>query len=183
MNRTIKTFALVGMMVSVLAGCSMKEDSSKKDMSKVNKTTEKAVDETKKAADKAKNKMDDSIDNMMTYFTNEGIAYENMQPIEHMDFAAHEGRTFMMNGKTAYLYRVKSDDEDMKKVIKEANDTGMAKVKIDNKEMEYSAMVNGDYLLLFNKDDNFSDVKKAFPNYQPAGVYDTNGTMNDMKGK
>lgn len=178
MNTKIKTFALLCVMAGLLTGCSMNDDTTKDDMSKENKSTQKAADDTEKAADKAKNTTEDSIDNVMTYFKNEGINYENMQTIENMEFAAHEGRTFMMNGKTAYLYRVKSDDEDMKKIMKEAEDSGMAKVKIDNKEMEYAAMVNGDYLLLYNKEDDFADVQKAFPNYQPTGVHGSNAQQD-----
>ena len=36
-----------------------------------------------------------------------------------MDFAAYEGRSFMANNNRVYLYRVKSEDENMKKILKE----------------------------------------------------------------
>ncbi|MEG0274477.1 MAG: hypothetical protein RR690_05055 [Longicatena sp.] len=180
MKSYLKKIGCLCLMAGLLAGCSM-NDTAKEDMNKVNKSTEKAADDTKKAADKAKTTTEDSIDNVMNYFTTKGIAYNNMQAIENMDFAAYEGRSFMMNDKTAYLYRVKSDDESMKKVMDEAKNNGKVKVKVDGKEQEYGAQVNGDYLLLYDTTANTADLQKAFPNYQPTGVHGSNAN-EDMNG-
>ena len=73
------------------------------------------TNETKEAAEKsvkdAKNKTEDSIDNVMNYFKDKGLKYENSKAITDIDFAAYEGRSFDYNGSTGYLYRVKSDDD------------------------------------------------------------------------
>lgn len=182
MKKTVTTFACLCMMAGLLAGCSMNKDSEKAGED-VNKSAQRAVDDTKDAADKAKNDVDDSIDNVMNYFKTNGIAYENMQNIENMEFAAHEGRSFMMNGNTVYLYRVKSDDENMKKIMKEAKDNGKVKVRIDNKEQEYAAQVNGSYLMLYDTKADYSDIAKLFPKYQQTGVHgtDPNEDMNNKK--
>ena len=76
------------------------------------------------------------------------------------------------------MYRVKSDDDNMKKVLKEAKDNGKVKVSINNKEQEYGAKVNGDFLFLYDTNADWNDVVTAFPNYTYAGTgtTGTNGT-------
>lgn len=167
-------------MSGMLAGCSRQEAKDSNTGSEINKSAQRAVENTKDAKDKASNRIDDNIDNIMTYFKDQGIAYENMQSIEDMEFAAYEGRSFMMGGKNVYLYRVKTDDSNMKKVLKEAKDKGKVKVRINNKEEEYGAQVNGSYLLLFDTNADTADLQKQFPKYQSTGVHssDPNADMN-----
>ena len=66
----------------------------------------------------------------------------------------------------------------MKKVLKEAKDNGKVKVSINNKEQEYGAKVNGDFLFLYDTNADWNDVVTAFPNYTYAGTgtTGTNGT-------
>ena len=73
---------------------------------------------------------------------------------------------------------MKSDDDNMKKVLKEAKDNGKVKVSINNKEQEYGAKVNGDFLFLYDTNADWNDVVTAFPNYTYAGTgtTGTNGT-------
>lgn len=178
MKTTMKRFACLFLIAGVVSGCSMNKDKETDEMGTANKSTDKVEDNTKKTVDDAKNSMDDSIDNMMSYFKEQGVVYEDMKSIDNMDFAAHEGRSFMNNGQMTYVYRVKSDDEDMKKVMKEAKDNGKVRVKIDNKEQEYGANVNGDYLMLYNMDVDATDLTHTFQNYQTGSM--TNSSTDNM---
>lgn len=178
MKKSIKAFLCLSMMAGVLAGCSSKDTG--KANNNENKSTQNVEERTKKTAENTKKDVDDSIDNVMNYFKENGIAYENMQAINDMEFAAYEGRSFMMNGNNVYLYRVNSDDENMKKVLQEAKEKGKVKVRIDNKEQEYTAQVNGSYLMLYDTKGNHADLQKLFPKYQSTGVHgvDPNEDMN-----
>lgn len=138
MNKLVQKAACIALLAALMGGCSMND---KKDANtKTNETKEAA----EKSVKDAKNKTEDSIDNVMNYFKDKGLKYENSKAITDIDFAAYEGRSFDYNGSTGYLYRVKSDDDNMKKVLKEAKDNGKVKVSINNKEQEYGAKVNGD---------------------------------------
>ncbi|MEG1731824.1 MAG: hypothetical protein RR252_01615 [Longicatena sp.] len=164
MNRMMKRLACLLFIGAMVSGCSMnKKEETTKETDKVSDTTQ---NDTKKVVDESKQKVNDSVDNVMKYFKDQGVAYDNMKNIENINFAAYEGRSFMSNGQMSYIYRVKSEDENMEKILKEAKNNGKVKVNIDNKEQEYGAKVNGDYLLLYNSSANTTDLLKAFPNYK-----------------
>ncbi len=172
MNKLVQKAACIALLAALMGGCSMND---KKDANmKTNETKEAA----EKSVKDAKNKTEDSIDNVMNYFKDKGLKYENSKAITDIDFAAYEGRSFDYNGSTGYLYRVKTDDDNMKKVLKEAKDNGKVKVSINNKEQEYGAKVNGDFLFLYDTNADWNDVVTAFPNYTYAGTgtTGTNGT-------
>ena len=158
MNKQIQKAACIALLTALLGGCGMND---KKDANtKTNQTKEAA----EKSVKDAKNKTEDSIDNAIT----------------DIDFAAYEGRSFDYNGSTAYLYRVKSDDDNMKKVLKEAKDNGRVKVSIDNKEQEYGAKVNGDFLFLYDANQNWNDYVSAFPSYTYSGTAGSNTGSNGV---
>ena len=167
MKKQYKVMACTLSLCSMLAACSTKDD--KKDNNKVENKVENK-------ANTAKKDTEDSIDNMMSYFKEKGVAYDQSENIDQMDFAAYEGRSFMANNNRVYLYRVKSEDENMKKILKEAADKGKVKVNINNKESEYNAKVNGDYLLLYETNADISDVLGAFPGYRAGTTTTTTST-------
>lgn len=172
MKNNIQKAVCIAMVMTLMGGCSM--NTNKKTNEKVNEVKESAKDHSKTA----RNDANDNIDNVMDYFKKEGLKFENTKALKNIDFAAYEGRSFTANGSTAYLYRVKSDDENMKKVLKEAKEKGKVKVNIDHKEQEYGAKVNGNYLFLYDTNANFNDYVTAFPNYTMGGVNGNNQTMN-----
>ena len=161
MKKTTKVLLAAFLFTGILQGCS----------SNNNETTGKEnQSDTGDVANDVKNDIDDSIDNVMSFFNNKKVELENMQPIKNMEFAAYEGKSFEVNGKTAYLYRVKSNDENMKKVLKEAREKGKVRVNIKNKEMEYGAKVNGNFLLLYDPNADMNDVLTTFDGYTSGGV-------------
>ncbi len=112
------------------------------------------------------NAVSSTIDDMMKYFKEMGLEFSEMTNIENMDFAAHEGRMLVNNGQKAYLYRLNNQDPAMQKLMEQVRDKGMADVKIDNEQKQYSAMVNGDYLLLYDQGANLSNLTSIFPNFK-----------------
>ena len=170
MMKNLKLLACLLAVCSMMSACNVKKDA------------EDAKDKVEEKADTAKRDVEDSIDNVMNYFKDKGVSYEHDAKIENMDFAAYEGRSFVVNGSTAYLYRVKNDDDNMKKVMKEAADKGKVKVHINNKEMEYGAKVNGDYLFLYDTNADMNDVLQAFPGYAP-GTTTTTTSANQEDSK
>lgn len=159
--------------VLTLTGCSMGNDDQKKANGTANKTT------TNPPENNGSTVNEDSMDNMMTYLNGQGITVNDMKPIDQMDFAAHEGRSFAYNGNTGYLYRLKSNDESMKALLDSAKNNGSVKVNIDGKEQEYSASVNGDYLFVYQKDADMHDLVTAIGNYMPGTTTTTPNTGGD----
>lgn len=107
-----------------------------------------------------------TIDDVMNYFKEKGLAFSSMMNIENMDFAAHEGRVLVNNGQKAYLYRLNSQEPAMQKLIAQVREKGIADVKLDNEQKQYSAMVNGDYLLLYDQGTNMSNLTNIFSNFK-----------------
>ena len=116
-QKTVVTFALGAVLIC--SGCSMLKDDAK-DMEK---GAEKVVDDVKKQANDVKTKTKDNLDEMMAYFDDSKIDYDDMEQIETVDFAAKEARMFTHKGHPVYLYHLK-DDETMKALLKKANDEG-----------------------------------------------------------
>lgn len=153
--------------VFLMSGCSMWDDSAN---STANQTTETAPNTT------TPSKMEDSMDNMMNYLNEQGIRVDDMEPIDQMDFAAYEGKSFTYNGSTAYLYRLKSDDENMRALLDSAKENGTVKVSMDGNEQMYNASVNGDYLFVYDPETQMGDFIKALGNYVPGASTTTPNT-------
>lgn len=162
MNTIAKKIACLLCVATLVSGCNMNTDKAKDNM-------DKAKDTAGDVANKTEDQMNDSIDNVMNYFTKKGIKYENSKALENIEFAAHEGRTFDVNGKSAYLYRVNTNDENMKKILKEAKEKGQIKVNINNQEQMYKAHVNNGYVLMYETSADMGDVVNVFPTYSING--------------
>ena len=84
MNKLVQKAACIALLAALMVGCSMND---KKDANtKTNETKEAA----EKSVKDAKNKTEDSIDNVMNYFKDKGLKYENSKAITDIDFAAYE---------------------------------------------------------------------------------------------
>lgn len=175
MNLTIKKMIVMSGIALMACGCSMGDD-SETDNGTANQSTEQTPTKTTTSAS------EDSIDYMMTYLKEKGIEISDMKNIENMDFAAHEGRSFMYNGSMAYLYRLNSSDTNMKALLDQAAKEGKVKVSMDGSEMEYTANVNGDYLLVYQDATNMGDMMNAFPGYVPGATTTTPNNGGNGEG-
>ena len=106
-----------------------------------------------------------TIQDMMNSFDTAGITYDNMTEIENMDFAAHEGRMFDLNGERVYLYRMNMEDEKMSDMMKKANDEGVVTINNNGVDEEYSALVNNDYMMVYRKGAMISPLDTTFNGY------------------
>lgn len=156
-NNFMKGLISFTCVLTLLSGCSMFDSSEDKakDMAKDGKET----------TDKVKDDGEDTIDNMMDWMKGKGVSYTDMEKIDQMDFAAHEGRSFMYEGNMVYLYRINNEDEKMQQLMKDAKDKKSVKVNVDGEEKEYGAMVNGDYLLIHEKGLEMNHLSETFPSY------------------
>lgn len=178
---------LAGSAIVMLCGCGMMNDNNKTNgTANASNTNPPQTSRSNDMGDKVKQGVDnveDSIDNMMSYLTGKGLQMDDVTPIEQMDFAAHEGRSFTINGSTGYLYRLKSDDENMKKLLQSAKEKGTVKVNINGEEQEYNASVNGDYLFVYKKDADMNQFNSLMKDYIP-GAYNLDGTSgNDFSSE
>ncbi len=155
--------AMACALMLIISGCSKNNDGDKKMESNANAT------DTKKPQNDAANTVNETMDNMMTYFKDQGLTLDDMKDLTDMDFAAHEGRSFSYQGNTAYLYRLKENDESMKALLDSAKNTGTVKVNINGEKKDYAASVNGNYLLVYLKDAKMDDLLKQFDSYK-AGI-------------
>lgn len=160
----MKKKQLIALMCGLFlfSGCRMRNtttDMNKTGKNNMNQTTEN------NPVNNAVNNTKDNIDSMTAYLKEKGIQLEEETNIDQMDFAAHEGRSFTVNGNKVYLYRMNTEDENMKKVMDEASKNGKVKVNIDGNEKEYQAQVKNDFLMVYDNAYNINDLLTAFPNY------------------
>ena len=157
MNKLSK-LAMSSLLLFTMAGCSMNNDAEKE----AEKTKDKVEDKTKEAADDTQGTMDD----VMNYFKEKGVSYNNDQTLENFDFAAKEGRSFMVEDQNVYVYRVDSADENMKDLINQASSKNMITASQNGVENQYGATVNGNYLMVYNKDAQLDELVKYFKDYK-----------------
>lgn len=165
MKKTMMTCSAFLLSAVMLSGCSMWDGS---DMNgTANATNETQPNTTTPSS------TEDSMDNLMYYLNQQGITMENLEPINQMDFAAHEGKSFSYNGSTAYLYRLKSDDANMKALLDSAKKNGTVKVNVDGSEQMYNASVNGDYLFVYDPTSQMGEFIQALGKYVPGATTTT----------
>lgn len=102
---------------------------------------------------------------MMNYLRENGVTYTGDEKINSMDFSAHEGTSFMMNDSKVFLYRLKGNEEQMGNLLKDAKMKKKVKVKENGQEKEYGAMVNGDYLLIYDEKADMKELKNMFSKF------------------
>lgn len=170
MKTKMKTISIALAAAFMLSGCSMWGNEDEASKGATNATNEKTPTNPETPA------VEDSMDNMMNYLNEQGVEISNMKAIDQMDFAAHEGNSFSYNGNTAYLYRLKSNDESMSALLKDAKEKGTVKVNMGGTEQEYNASVNGDYLFVYGKDMDMSSMIEPFNQYVPGATTTTPNT-------
>lgn len=150
------------LMMCSLTGC-MNND--KKDESK-DKTEEK---DTSKDAEKTK----DSISDVMTYMKENGVEYSDDKTLSDFDWAAKEGTSFKYNDQDVYLYRVDSSNSQMSEVLNNVKSSNVITANQNGTNTEYAARVNGNYLLIFDKDAAIDELVDIFNKYK-VETTDTN---------
>lgn len=154
------------LMMCSLTGC-MNND--KKDESK-DKTEEK---DTSKDTEKT----NDSISDVMTYMKENGVEYSDDKTLSDFDWAAKEGTSFKYNDQDVYLYRVDSTNSEMNEILNNVKTNNAITANQNGTNTEYAARVNGNYLLIFNKDAALDELVDIFNKYK-VGNTDTNTNNN-----
>lgn len=97
----------------------------------------------------------------------------NPAPIEQLDGNAKEGYMFGYNNADFYLLRFDRSNTSASQWMDEAVKNGYIEVKIGNQMKKLYAVVNQDYMLLYETDDLDSGFKDYFENYDPNGTEST----------
>ena len=64
--------------------------------------------------------------------------------------------------------------QQMQQLIEHVKQTGTADVLVEDEKKQYEAAVNGNSLLLYEKDSNLNDFRKAFEEFQSPPYNPTN---------
>ncbi|MEG1252645.1 MAG: hypothetical protein RSF38_04900 [Erysipelotrichaceae bacterium] len=156
-SNVFKRLILSVLSLSLLSGCSFFNQEDTKEKEKV-----EMRDKNKEIANDASN----TIDSMIKWMNEKGIQMDEMETLNEMNFAAHEGRSFKVKGNLIYLYRVNTKDEKMKSFLKETKTSSKVKVNENGVEKEYKAMVKDDYLMIYDQGMDNSQLEALFPTYE-----------------
>ncbi len=163
MKQIQKHAALVLAALLVLTGCSMGNDENDQHANMQGKANQSETNPPQN-----NNMENDTMDQMISYLNDSGVTLNQMQTLDQMDFAAHEGRSFSYQGNSGYLYRLKSNDASMRALLDSAAQNGTVKVNMDGSEKDYKAAVNGDYLFVYDQSADMQDLIKIFTAYTPG---------------
>ena len=151
----MNTLSKIGMLCMVcflcLCGCSTQKEN---------------MDTPKERMDQMKEDTKETMDDIMNYFKEKKVEFENVQTIDQSTFAAYEGRSFDVDGKTVYLYRINRNDPHMMNVIEDIEDDQKLMVRIREEEKEYMALLNGNYILLYDPTTDMQDIVSIYQMYQ-----------------
>lgn len=166
----ISKIAVSSLLLVTLAGCSMGNEPEKE----VEKTKDKVEEKSKDVAEDTQG----TVDDVMNYFKEKGVAYSNDKTLDNMAFAAKEGKSFMVDNQNVYVYRVDMADENMKTLINQASSHNSIMASQDGVEKQYGATVNGDYLMVYDQDAKIDDVIKQFKGYKYKDPSDAKNATN-----
>jgi hypothetical protein len=156
----MKKFILVMMLCGCLFGC-QRNPANSTDSSN---TMDNIVEDVEEGTQDVVNGLED----MLNDIKDQGISMDSYEKIEHTGLNAYEAYTLKSNGHHAYLYRLNTSDEQMQKLIDHVKQTGTAEVMIENEKKQYEAAVNGNVLLLYDKESDMSDFRKAFEQFKSS---------------
>ena len=160
----MKKILCIFMVSLFLVGCQRNVDNTNRN--------DNIVEDVKEDSEEVVNNLEKMFDD----FTNQGIKLDNYEKIEHTGLNAHEAYSLTTNGSNAYIYRLNTNDTQMQQLIDHVKQTGTADVMIEDEKKQYEAAVNGNVLLLYEKDSNLTDLRKAFEKFQ--AISDTSHNMN-----
>lgn len=143
--------ALSLLLLVSLGGCMNNDKESEK-------KTEDKVEDTKKKAE-------GTIDDVLNYMKTSGYEYTDDQTLSEFNFAAKEGKSFMYNNQMLYLYRVDPSDTQVNGLLEQAKKDNKITANQNGQTNEYGARVNGNYLLVYDKNADMNDFVKNFDKY------------------
>ncbi len=89
----------------------------------------------------------------------------NPSPIDQLDGNALEGYTFGLDSMDFYLLRFDRNNESASAWLDEAMTNGYIEVKVGDQMKKYYAVVNQDYMLLYEQDNLDSSFREYFQNF------------------
>lgn len=131
---------------------------------------ENGMTENNATGDKGNNtenqKDDGSISDVMDYFKSNNISYRDDKDITKFDWAAKEGKSFVYDGNTFYLYKVDTTDKDVAAMLEKVQTSNAISATQNGTTKEYGAMNNGSYLLIYDKDAAVDKMQEIFSKYK-----------------
>lgn len=111
-----------------------------------------------------------SVKDYVDYLSN-NYTLTDPKPIDNLDGNALEGMTFGFDSADFYLLRFDRSNESASGWLNEAMENGFIEVKVGNQMQKYYAVVNQDYMLLYeqdNLDQNFREYFQNFDYHSPS---------------
>lgn len=90
----------------------------------------------------------------------------NPNPIDNLDGNALEGYTFGYSNADFYLLRFDRSNDTASSWLNEAMEKGYIEVKINDTLKKYYALVNQDYMLLYDTENLEAGFREHFQNYE-----------------
>ena len=151
---------LVLSMILFLAGCSCSTSTSQPTATPSTKPTATPSASPSASPDSLTNGTKSYIEYLSGNYT-----LNNPTMIENLDDNAMEGYTFGYDSADLYLLRFDRSNETASKWLVEAQNNGYIEVKIGDQMQKYYAVVNQDYMLLYENEKLDSGFREYFQNY------------------
>ena len=165
MKRLLLSIFMIAMFMS-LAGCSFFSNgndtnndgattpSNPNQVDDGGTTNNDALNENKNNLSMYKN-----ISDVMNTMQSGGLTFMNEKELSDFHFPAHEGREFMMDDQSFYLYRMDSSTNEVKTMLNEIDKNGYVNIKQDGKEGKKYAYRIGDFVLIYPEGYDIQKIK------------------------
>ena len=103
-----------------------------------------------------------NVSEYMNALKTSGMTFINEKDITDFNFAAYEGKEFMMDNQQFYLYRVNSSNAEVKKMLDEIDKNGYVSTTQDGKEGKKYAYRMGDFVLIYPEGYDIAKIDSIF---------------------
>ncbi|MEG0823076.1 MAG: hypothetical protein RSD85_01455 [Erysipelotrichaceae bacterium] len=106
------------------------------------------------------------MNTLLDHLENVGIRIDDKIDVKPMNVGAVEGIRISVNDNYVYLYQLDLADQQTIKLVEEAKKTKLVKVSLNDINYDYHAIVNNNYLMLYESNDNLNDIIVAFTKFR-----------------
>lgn len=149
---------VIVLVCMLLCGCQRMNQKVDEKMNQVQQDVDKVKDEVVKTSQK-------TMDDLMDHFEEQKVEFDDLKDVEKTSFPYHDGKSFMIDDTYAYLYHLDLSDQSMNDLLQKAKQDGMLEISINDEMKTYQAIVNGEFLLLYDQKADAQQIADVFKTY------------------
>lgn len=120
----------------------------------------------KESINEVQQKSNHVLDDLMEHFKKANINFNNLNDLDNISFNARAGKSFTINDSNAYFYELDLNDSKMQDLVNQVNTSGQVEVMMNDKKQKYNAILNGNFLFLYDPKADAQQIADVFQNFK-----------------